>query len=127
MKNSILIILLAFLAISCQKKDNPDYGPVRYKTGILQDKTQNSATLLISFSNPNYLVEEVEFQSVWLYEVNGASYELRLTQTDFVWVQNNGALEGRYIHSFREAPTRITISFIRGSGKIHGCWSSILW
>ncbi|MDO4714653.1 MAG: hypothetical protein Q4B28_08745 [bacterium] len=126
MKNIILIMLLAFLGISCQKKDNPDYGPVRYKTGILQDKTQNSATLLISFSNQNYLVETVEFQSVWLYEVNGASYQLRLTQRDFVWSYENGALEGRYIHSFREAPTRIVISFIRGSGRIHGCWSSIL-
>lgn len=125
MKKIITILILGVLTLSCCKEQQPEYQPITWKTGILNNQVENYGTLLISFSNSNYQIEEITFESVWQYTLQGVTYEVKLNQTDFTWTRERGALEGKHNIKFPSAPSKVHISLLIGRGKINGSWHGI--
>ncbi len=125
----LLTIGLAFGLSSCEKEcftvSSPD---IDWKIGTEYDKISNDTYFTISFS-ASLPIEEVQFQSWWVFKNGNQEMVILLEQGDFVWTSGTNSLRGRAKTS--SGTLLIQDSFfhkgtsLEGAAKINGKWYRI--
>lgn len=116
----LLLVLMAF--VSCEKNfENPC---ITWKVGIVYDATIQKRNLALEFQSSFANLEEVNFESIWIFEVDGTPIYLELHEEDFSWQHQGRTLKGICKTSLGELLSNPNVihksTTIEGHGKIDG-------
>lgn len=95
MKKLILIVLSLMILFSGCCREEAELGPsITYKVGIIHDTTLQQRRLALEFQSSFGSIEEINFESVWIFKIEGTPIYLELHETDFDWSKNDDIYRG---------------------------------
>lgn len=129
MKKIILIVFSLMILFSGCCKEEVEIASVNYKVGIIYDVSLHQRTLALEFQSSSGIIEKVNFESLWTFEVDRTPIYLELNESDFAWQYQGRTLKGICKTSLGELLTSPNIihkkTMIKGHVKIEGKWFKI--
>ena len=130
MKKIILIVFsLMILFSSCCREEVEITPSITYKVGIVQDINVHQRTLALEFQSSSGIIEKVNFESLWTFEVDRTPIYLEFHENDFKWQYQGRTIKGICKTSLGELLTSPDIihkkTMIKGHVKIEGKWFKI--
>lgn len=120
-------MLLIMTLTSCEKEEiTPS---IDWKVGIIHDATLQRRTLALEFQSSFGSIESVDFESIWIFEIQGTPIYLELHETDFSWQYQGRSLKGSCKTSLGEWLSAPNVTHkearIKGYAKVNGNWINI--
>ncbi len=116
---------------SCCKEEFEQAPSVTYKVGIFHDATLNKKNISLEFQSTSGIIEKINFESIWTFEVNGSPIYLELHENDFEWSRskNGNSYKGICKTSLGELLATPNVihkrTTLKGKAKINGKWIKI--